>query len=152
MAQANRRPSTSPMARTAIRRRSMKRPAMRSSQRGLLLVEAVLSAVIIATGLVLITRGLAGQLKALRSIEEYDTLISLAQGKLLELEGKRLFAYSLLAVDRMGTFEDPYEAYRWTIEATVRAEPKDAEGRPLANAVTILVQRTETPTLTVRLS
>ena len=130
----------------------MKRPARCSSQRGLLLVEAVLSAVIIATGLVLITRGLGSQLKALRSIEEHETLISLAQGKLLELEGKRLLAQPLSAGDQTGTFEDSYGAYRWTIESAVREEPKDAQGHPLADAVTIIVQRADAPSATVKLS
>ena len=62
----------------------MGRPAKSSSRRGLLLVEAVLAAVVIAVGLVFISRGLAGQLRALRTVEEYDTLLSLGHGKLLE--------------------------------------------------------------------
>ena len=68
----------------------MKPPAKRASRRGLLLVEAVLSAVVIGVGLSFITRGLASQLRALRSVEEYDTLLSLARSTLQELEANGL--------------------------------------------------------------
>ena len=111
------------------------------SQRGLLLVEAVLSAVVIAVGLVFISRGLGSQLKALRSLEEYDTLVSLAHGKLLELEGKRFAGGHLSAKDHRGTFEEPYTAYDWTVSA--KDGPKDRDGKPLGRALTLTVEHHE---------
>ena len=130
----------------------MKPRAKYSSRQGLLLIEAVLSAVVIATGLVFISRGLGSQLKALRSVEEYDTLVSLAQGKLQELEGRGLFTPPLSKQDQAGTFEEPYTAYRWTIEAKAREEPKDAAGNPMAKTVTVTIQHRERTSSTVTLS
>jgi len=67
----------------------MARQDNRRSQQGLLLVEAILSAVVIGVGLVFVTRSFASQLKALQTVEVYDTLLSLAQAKLAELEAQR---------------------------------------------------------------
>ncbi len=118
----------------------MARPAKPSSIRGLLIVEAALSAVIIATGLVFISRGLAGQLRALRACETSETLVSLAQSKLRELEAKKLSDQKLADQDRAGTFEEPYQQYEWAMTAMVREEPKDAQGGlPMAKDVVIQV-------------
>ena len=112
-----------------------------SSHRGLLLVEAVLSAVVIATGLIFISRGLGSQLNALRKIEEYDTLTSLAHGKLLELEGKMLF-HHLLPVDRRGNFTEPYATYQWEVTAALREDATQAaDESPMTAEVVVTVQR-----------
>ena len=121
----------------------MERPAKPCSQQGVLLVEAVLSAVVMAVGLVFISRGLSQQLKALRSIEEYDVSASLAQNKLLELEGKRLAGRPLTAQDQGGAFARPHEGYRWAVVAVEREAPRDANGEPLTTRVTITVQRSD---------
>ncbi len=114
----------------------MARQAKYASQQGLLLVEAVLSAVVIATGLVFISRGLGGQLQALRRLEETDTLLRLARGKLTELEAA--LVAQRLPPDRTGSFERPDEGYRWTVTATRRpGEP----GEPLVAEVALTVAR-----------
>ncbi|GEM_PF-2152973 len=119
----------------------MKRLVRLSSQRGLLLVEAVLSAVVIATGLVFITRGLASQLRALRTLEEYETLMSLGQNKLLELEGRKLFAHPLTSADQRGTFGDPYRTYQWMLSlGTILT---DANGQAFARAIELRVERND---------
>ena len=128
----------------------MKRRLKLVSRRGLLLVEAVLSAVVIATGLAFISRGLGGQLGAIRRVEEHDTLVSLAQGKLSELEAARL-AGRALPPDRAGDFEEPSRDYHWQIEASPSDQWLDQDGRPLATDVTVTVQRTNSPKAGVRL-
>ena len=64
--------------------------ALRFGNRGFLLMEAILSAVVIATGLVMISRALSHQLGAIRAVEQYDGLLPLAQRKLAEWEMQRL--------------------------------------------------------------
>lgn len=130
----------------------MERPAKRCSQQGLLLVEAVLASIVIAAGLVFISRGLGQQLKVLQAIEDYDALTSMAQDKLLELEGKRLAGRPLAEHDRGGAFERPYEQYGWTVVAVEREAPVDANGEPLTKRVTITVQRSDLPSSAMTLS
>lgn len=112
----------------------MGRPAKWCSQRGLLLVEAVLSAVVIATGLVFISRGLAGQLKALQTLEAYDRLLLLAHGRLTELETALLARRPTPLKE--GRFEEPYAGYRWSVSAVRR---QDVPGTPSASDVTLIV-------------
>ena len=128
-------------------------PVKCSSSRGLLLVEAVLSAVVIATGLVLISRGLSGQLKALRTTEAYDVLLSLASGKLLELEGDRL-ARASHGAPTEGAFPDPYADFHWAIVATSRDGPldlKDTANTPLTSDIVLTVARHGTSSSSVTL-
>jgi len=121
----------------------MKRQAKYDSRQGLLLVEAVLSTVIIAVGLVFISRGLSAQLKAIRTIEDYQTLMILARGKLAELESE-LLAGRPMASGWDGTFEAPYEGYRWTLGALAR-EDMVYQDVPWASEVTLTVERVEGP-------
>jgi hypothetical protein len=116
----------------------------------LLLVEAVLSAVVIAVGLVFVTRGLSSQLKALRTVEEYDALLSLAHGTLLRLESERLSGRPVPSAPT-GTFEPPYQAYQWTIRATPRADMTDPEGHPLISEVILTVERASPPISSISL-
>ncbi len=127
----------------------MRRPAKCSSQQGFLLVEAVLSAVVIAVGLTFVSRGLSNQLRALQTVGEYDTLLSLARGKLLELEGARLFRTPSSEARREGVFQEPYQAYRWTVTATLR---KEENGETPTSSVVLTVQRSHGPSFLVRLS
>ena len=128
----------------------MKRPAKSVSRRGVLLVEAVLSAVVIAVGLVFISRGLASQLRALQTIEEYDVLLSLARGKLLELEAERVSKLPL-ASGSAGIFEPPHQAYRWTLSATPHEGWTDRDGEPMVSDVALTVQRVRPPASAVTL-
>ena len=134
--------------------RLMGPPVKRCSSRGLLLVEAVLSAVVIATGLVLISRGLSGQLKALRATEAYDALLSLASGKLLELEGDRL-ARASHGAPMEGAFPDPYADFHWALVAMPRDGPRDLKDKDRAPltcdvALTVAQRNTSAASVTLR--
>ena len=121
----------------------MMRPAKSGSRQGLLLVEAVLSAVIIAVGLVFISRGLSGQLRAIRTVEDHQTLMLLARGKLAELESEHLAGRTSTA-GWSGTFEAPYEGYRWTLGALAR-EDLLRQDVPWASEVKLTVERVQGP-------
>lgn len=121
----------------------MMRQVRLASRRGLLLVEAVLSAVVIGVGLAAITRGFASHLRALRSIEESDALLALAQPALQEME-----AQQSVPASGSGTFQPPYGAYEWTLSATPRNGPddlKDAADKPLTSDVVLSVRRSDRP-------
>lgn len=127
----------------------MRRRAGWRSQRGVLLVEAVLSVIVIAVGLVFITQSVGHQLKALRSIEEYDRLGSLARSHLLELEARRLFSQPL-PPDRQGVFQGADDGgssarYRWEIRAMPLDAWRDQAGHPFAGEVRLMVQPDRTP-------
>jgi hypothetical protein len=128
-------------------------PAKSSSKKAFLLVEAALCAVIIATGLVMINRSLGSQLKAVRAVEDYDTLLSLAQGKLHELEA--IYVPSVVggtppAAAASGTFDPPYEAYRWQLDVAPVDDPA-RDTLPLSQ-LTVSVRRAEPPAGPVRLT
>lgn len=110
----------------------------RSSPRGLLLVEAVLSAVVIAVGLVFVSRGLANQLKAMETVAAYDRLLTLARRKWLELEAERLLGLRVNEERPRGSFgsveeQDPDSAFQWAITASRRPE--------LMSEVTLTISR-----------
>lgn len=113
---------------------------MSNHSRGLLLIEAVLAATVMAVGLVFISRGLSGQLKALSAVESYETLTALARGKLLELEQTQLFLSPPVDVPREGEFSAPYGVYRWAVAATPR---KEASGESLNSLVRLTVRRSD---------
>ena len=102
----------------------MRRPARRRSQRGLLLVEAVLSAVVIAAGLVFVTRGLGGQLRALEAVSSYEVLSALAHDQLGELEARVLASTPVPPLPAEGSFAAPYAVYRWSVRTAAR-EPDE---------------------------
>jgi hypothetical protein len=109
----------------------------------LLLVEAALAAVVIAVGLTFISRGLGSQLKALRAVEEQDRLLSLAAGRLQELEAARQNS-ATVPPDRTGRFPAPHSAYQWALAVAAREGPqdlRDTAGVPLTSDVTLRVQR-----------
>ena len=121
----------------------MRRPARLGSRRGLLLLEAVLSAVVIAVGLVFINRALGGQLGALRRIEEADATLALARGTLLEWESLRLAG--LPPADREGAFDDPFAGYRWRLSTEPRADVTKADGTVAAADAAMTVERERPP-------
>lgn len=104
----------------------MKRPDRLASSQGLLLVEAVLSAVVIAVGLVFISRGLGGQLRSLEVVEAYDRLLPLAQSKLSELEGWGLKQQTIPQAEWEGEFEEPDAGCLWQLKASARAVVADS--------------------------
>lgn len=114
----------------------MRRQDRRHSQQGLLLVEAILSAVIIGVGLVFITRGLAGQLASLHAVREYDALLDLAEGKLAELESQRLFRTASPAQPSEGTFAEPFQRVHWRMKAQT-FQQQDAAQPPVRVSITV---------------
>jgi hypothetical protein len=104
-----------------------------------LLVEAGLAAVVIALGLVFVSRGLSNQLAALRIVDEREALLALAQGQLAGLEAQRLAGIPPEVSGRSGTLDDAYE---WSLTAAPREDlGMDAESRPLFSEVTLTVRR-----------
>ena len=132
----------------------MKRPAAFTSaardSRGLLLVEAVLAAAVIAVGLVLITRGLSGQLQALRSLEDHERLLALAHGKLLELESVRGLERSI-GLEPRGRFPEPDADMAWTVTATPRSVA-DGEPADQLSDIRLSVTHAEMPSVSTQLS
>ena len=120
------------------------------ASQGVLLIEAVLAATVIAVGLVFISRGLASQLRTIRTVEEYQTLLSLAQGRLVEWEGELLVGRPL-PPGLAGQFDEPYQAYQWSIATEARDDLPDQDGRPLAGQLVLTVQRNTPPATTVTL-
>ena len=118
----------------------MQQPDTFGSRQGFLLVEAVLAAVVIAVGLVFISRGLSSQLKAVQTIDEQHTLAALVQETLLGLES-RMAAGETLALQMEGGFDAPYDSYRWSATIQPREDQTDAFGTILAGDVFVTVQR-----------
>ena len=113
--------------------RSMKRPA--TSQSGLLLVEAVLSAVVIAVGLVSISRSLTGPLRALRRMQETERLLSVAEATLAELEQRGLLQQPFPSQPE-GTVEEA----QWSIERKDVPLGFERAGELLGTRVTLTVK------------
>ncbi len=116
-----------------------RRPAAaRRVGRGLLLVEAVLSAAVIGLGLVFISRSFSGHLRALKTMEATDVLLSLSRSLLAEVEAARA-ASQPTARSGEGTFEAPHEAYGWQITAA----PQGAAGGVPVSQVNFAVHPVE---------
>ena len=111
----------------------MRQPAKWSSRQGFLLLEAILSAVVIAVGLVFISRALGSQLRAVGQVESYDVLLQLAHNKLQELEAERLSGLTPDTEPQQGKFSAPDEtvsAYEWNISAShIAPETIDPDGK-----------------------
>src|SRR3990167_686485 len=99
--------SSAILATPGTRSRSMARPVTWrfANNRGFLLVEATLTAVVIGVGLVFISRGLATNVKQLSTLQQYDRLLQLADTTLTELETQAQQAPPLTA--RAGEYESP---------------------------------------------
>lgn len=118
----------------------MRPQAQFCSRRGLLLVEAVLSAVIIGTVLVVISRGLAGQLRAVTTVEQYETLRLLAASQLAQLEAD--LTAKRLSGAHAGAFEPPHDQYRWELATSPR---QDEAGSSPITELTLTVRRQDHP-------
>jgi Tfp pilus assembly protein PilV len=84
-------------------------------EQGVLLVEAVLSAVVIAVGLTFITRALGGQLNALQRVEEYASLMEAAQ------QAMRTMEVDVQAGKPPRRLQDG--SFTWTLSATKLEDP-----------------------------
>ena len=128
----------------------MRPQGSRGSRRGLLLVEAVLSAVVIGVGLSLITQGLSSQLRALKSIEAYDALAAAGRNRLLEWEADRLARPPSADEPPAGDCPQPYQAYRWLVKARQRVDPDT--GAAGTSDVTLTIQRRDAPSTALELT
>ena len=86
-----------------------------ANNRGFLLVEATLTAVVIGVGLVFISRGLATNVKQLSTLQQYDRLLQLADTTFTELEAQAQQTPPLTTL--AGEYASPNEAYQWALEA-----------------------------------
>ena len=117
---------------------------MRRSVQGVLLVEAVLSAVVIAVGLTFITRALGSQLRALQRVEEYAVLTELSQQAMRTMEVD-VQAGKPPRGPRQGSFDDPYQGYQWELTA---AGLEDRDLPFEVSRVTLSVERSDHPATT----
>ncbi len=92
------------------------RPGKFPTQKGLLIIEAVICAVLITTGLVAISRGLSSQLQAQKRLAEEERMLLLVRSVLTEQE-RLLWSGALTVTMRATAFEDPDAAYEWEIQA-----------------------------------
>lgn len=114
----------------------MRRPGSRRSQRGALIVEAVLAAVVIAVGLAAVTQALGGQLRALRTVKDAVALSALAQATLLEMEAS-VQDGETPPRPAEGTFAAPHDAFSWRLAA----EPLEADAGVELSRVTLSVRQ-----------
>jgi len=115
----------------------MRPPATWRSQRGLLLVEAILSAIVVAVGLVYVSRALSSELKALQVVEESTAVSSVASNMLCEMDGLVQSGRAPVAM-REGTFDPPNAGYRWVLSA----RPLDTgEPEPRYGMVRLTIRR-----------
>jgi hypothetical protein len=106
----------------------------------------VLSAVVIATGLALISRGLGNQLKAIRTVQEYEGLLAFARGKLLTLEAERLSSAAPTPAPQRGAFQSRDGAgaavtYRWEMKVTPLPDLGEENDSAIFSGVTLTVTR-----------
>lgn len=128
----------------------MERPARLICLKGFLLIEAIVSAVVIAVGIAFVNRGLSSQLKAIRTVEEYETLLSLARDKVSEFEGQRLFGIPPPS-NLEDAFEEPSKGYRWVMTFRPRPDMTNEEGEPLFADVSLDVRAEGRPSSTITL-
>jgi len=79
-----------------------------------LLVEATLTVVVIAVGLVFISRGMSGSLKALSTLQHTHRLLVLAESTRSELETIAQQAPGSISLN--GSFDPPNDQYQWTMQ------------------------------------
>ena len=108
---------------------------------GFLLVEAILSAIVIATGLVMISRALNAQLVAIHAVERYDDVLPLIQRQFQEWETIRIATTSTapFVEPRTGTWTasgDSATGIPWDVTATHREDVSATpEGQPLCSTI-----------------
>ena len=115
-------------------------------RQGLLLIEAVLAAGVIATGLVLVSRALGGQASVIGRVDERDAALVLGRSKLAELEAARLAGLPASDDDRGGTFEEPFQDYAWSLQVHPRDDLVTPDGSPLAVQATVTITRSPAQT------
>lgn len=136
--------SWSPAGRNPERPATVRWRGVEGSQRGLLLIEAVLAAVAIAAALVFLTRGLSGQLKTIQALQDREALGVVMRDALVRQEAERLFHRQDEAGVK-GAVESGTGVYEWTLAAAPCEGVRDAQGRPLAVSATLTAERADPP-------
>lgn len=123
---------------------------MRLSQRAFLLLEATVTAAVIAVGLVFISRGMGTSLKTLSSLQRYDRLLRLAESELNELSAQ---AQAGIAMPREGTLDGADHDVTWelAVEGVTSKEIPPAIGSVVCD-VTLSVHPAQAATPLVRLA
>ena len=117
--------------------------------RGFLLVEAVLATLVIAVGLVFISRGISGSLNALSMLRQRTLLLRLAESTLTELKTEAQQIPT--ASPREGDFGEPNSGYRWALTIRpLQGSPADVSAEAF-RAVSLTVSRIDQPTALIRL-
>jgi hypothetical protein len=126
------------------------------SCKGLLFVEATVTALIIGAGLLFISRGLASSLKGLETATQHGTLVRLAASQLAELEAQAQLTQSILE-DQWLCIEDPTQPgsceYQWLVTMTEvpLANLPPQQGQEPFSQVAIHVKRNAQGSPTVQL-
>ena len=106
-------------------------------QRGFLLVEALLAMVVIATGLVFISRALSTSLQAVTRLERTERLLRLAEST---LRAREIAAQHLgVSGTSSGVFEPPDDGYRWALALQPTVAPLDDQRGVPMSSVTLTV-------------
>ncbi|GEM_PF-3494057 len=118
-------------------------------RRAFLLIEATITAAVIGIGLVVVSRGIGGSLKALAVLQQYDRLVRLADSQLTYLEAQAQHAPLMLPAG--GTFEAPETAYQWSLtRQSVSVSPQELADTLVT--MTLTVSRANTPNPVARLT
>lgn len=118
----------------------MRKQTERCLPKGLLLVEAVLASVVMTTGLVLISRGLGGQLKALRRLEEQQATLAAANRQLAEWEALGMFSATMPTSAAVESIDVAGKTYRriWSVGEPVLSDMAGIQ-QEIARWVTVTV-------------
>ena len=107
---------------------------------GFLLVEATLTAAVIAVGLVMVTRAVASSLSGVGRLEAIGQLMPMAQSQLDRLEAD---AQQAPLTSLQGNLPDPSSAYRWKLEPS--AFEVDTITKGAMCAMTLTIERPQGP-------
>ena len=118
-------------------------------QRAFLLVEATLTAAVLAVGLVFIGRALGSSLKALSRLQTSARLLHLAQAKLGELELQAQQMGPLASKD--GAFDSPNDAYGWSVAAVPSDDEFDGLPKGSICLITLAVAKADQSREKIRL-
>ena len=92
------------------------------SQKGILLIEAFLSIVILATATTAVTRSFSYASRVYRTSEHYLSAIQLLGQKMAEIESFP----ELPAGDSSGTFESPFNDFMWSLTSENLSDAQDS--------------------------
>jgi len=122
----------------------------RRNQQAFLLVEALLTGIVMATGVAMISRSLTTPLHALRRLQERDALLRLADSTLTMLESRAMFDPPLVV--RRGILDPPQERYEWMWRLAGESDAADPGLPEDSRAVALTVREIAHPASQVTLT